>query len=326
LGATSSGVGHKGFVISLPQNKFTKIANYLQGRHGLNATLSGKIRYLPVNMQDFPFYWGVKIPRTYLLVDDVKDVGPLENSDSLDVTAAVTFGIGDSGYSGGVRYTYSHFNPSIPHDIDTCVNWIKEIYVEEMYRGKVLTDFDEQMSHFEGTIFPIKTLMDPHLSQDSFSRILKELKVGDIEKYKIIVRELVFEQKVNNFNITGDGNVVTIGNNNTVTTINQRFQGTGKEELGKAIALLRAEILNINLSANAKNRLVRTTENLEEEALDTQPDVEAIAEELKSVKQELERNGIQYDANKEWGQKLKEIAKGVAKFAPKILPLIAAFL
>lgn len=141
------------------------------------------------------------------------------------------------------------------------------------------------------------------------------------------VKEFLNPQKnMTAITITGEGNVVNTGNNNTITILNQKFKGTDKEELGKAIALLRGEIMQLNLTDKVKNRLRRNTENLEDETLDTKPDSETIANELNSVKDDLEKNGITYDKNTGWGQRLKEIAEGIVKFVPTILPLVTTLL
>jgi len=177
LCATNSGVVHKGFVIAMKQDIFSKIDDQLQNTGAFSAKLKGEIRYLFENQDDIPVYWGDKIPRAYLLIEDLSDIGPPEPDKSLDVTAAVTFGMKEAGYLQEPKFTYSHFDPTKNHDIEKCVDWIEKAYVQEYQNGVVLTDFDEKQSHFTNTVFPISDLMNPNLTRESLSEFFNKLNI-----------------------------------------------------------------------------------------------------------------------------------------------------
>jgi|CXWL01.1.fsa_nt_gi hypothetical protein len=146
------------------------------------------------------------------------------------------------------------------------------------------------------------------------------------EKLKEAEKFLYPDKKMVEIKIDGQGNVVTVGDNNVITVMNQKFKGTDKEEIGKEIALLRGEIQSLLIDDKIKKRLSRTTENLEDEVLDSKPDAESIADQLKTIKEDLEKTGIEVSKSSSLGEKLKKIGMNIAKFAPKIIPIISAFL
>jgi len=104
----------------------------------------------------------------------------LSGAGKLDVTAAVTFRskvVPDPRFRGeipenllsGDFWTFSHFDPSIRGSMQQCIRWITD-YVEIRYKGRVVTDFDQQNLHFiRPPIFPMSTLMDPLVSFGSIS-------------------------------------------------------------------------------------------------------------------------------------------------------------
>jgi len=178
LCATNSGKAHRGFIIAMKEDIFSKVIESVQEKGAFTAKLKGEIRFLFEKRNDIPMYWNEKIPRVYLLIDDVSDIGKPEPDNSLDVTAAVTFENDDFRYP---LFTYSHFDPTKEGDIDRCVKWIEERYVREYQNGIVLTDFDEKQSHFSNTVFPVKSLMNPNLTKGDLTKIFSELKIQDKE-------------------------------------------------------------------------------------------------------------------------------------------------
>lgn len=191
LSASSSGVAHKGFIIALRPDLFSQIDQFIGNNGGFTADLQGEIRYLYGKDEEIPLSWRQNIPRTYLLVENLTNVRPPKHPESLDVTAAVTFGPKEEGYGYSTKFTYSHFNPANSSSIDRCVNWIEKTYVGDYQNGVVLTDFDETRHRFSNTIFSLQDLMNPDLSHDSLEEFFKTFKVQENQKISQLGHDLI---------------------------------------------------------------------------------------------------------------------------------------
>jgi len=117
------------------------------------ANIVGELRYWSRD-QNLPFHVEVEVPRVCLLVEEVDVLSQSSRSEKLDVTAAVTFE-GDVEGTQGKYFTYARFDPARKESLSECINWMRINYVEKRYLGKVLTDFDELISHFPDSYFPV---------------------------------------------------------------------------------------------------------------------------------------------------------------------------
>lgn len=169
LCATSSGIAHKGFLVAMKEQTYRKIGERVKQKGGIICNLLGEIRYWSNdNKSSIPVRSFVGIPRTYILATDVKE--KKEAVDKLSVSAGVTFR-GKFDGDDGIFFTYSNFDPSAKDSLDRCIEWIKSNYVENMHKGKVLTDFDQEIPHFQDAEFPLTKLMDPQISTDVLERL-----------------------------------------------------------------------------------------------------------------------------------------------------------
>jgi hypothetical protein len=170
LCATSSGIAHKGFLVAMKEQTYRKIGTRIKQKGGIICNLLGEIRYWSNdnNNNSIPVRSSVGVPRTYILATDVNEEKVA--ADKLSVSAGVTFR-GKFKGDDGVFFTYSNFDPSSKYSIERCINWIRSNYVEKMHKGKVLTDFDQEIPHFQDAEFPLTKLMDPQISADVLARL-----------------------------------------------------------------------------------------------------------------------------------------------------------
>ena len=319
LCASKSGVAHKGIIVAMFPHTYSKVANLINTSGAVIANIVGEFRYWSHD-QKLPFYLEVEVPRTYLLVEDVNVLGQSSRFGKLDVTAAVTFE-GNVDGDPGKYFTYAHFDPARKESLSECINWMRVNYVEKRYRGKVLTDFDELISHFPDSYFPVKVLMNPQVSTSYISKLISQ--GFGIQPDSLVIEQLHIEGGImSNITITGDGNVV--GNNNqVVTTIHKGLASTDLRELGEAFALLKGEIIQLqNIPEKIKNRAVRAVEDAEDEAADKSGDKNTIVESLKRAKEVLEESGETYDKAKTWGKRLFDLGKTIVQYFPIIKNLI----
>lgn len=320
LCATSSGIAHKGLLVGLPRNLYERIIGDIEQKGAVICSVSGQIRYWS-GEETLPTYSPRNIPRMYLYANklDISRIKP----DAIDVTAAVLFR-GTVDEEESTFFVYSHFNPcerhSIDNTIDQCIDWMERRYVRGLYRGEVLTDFDEVTPRFEDVIFPMRALMNPQTDRRSIIRMCSELysrrSWHDEDAVETLVEHIISEQTTMNITITGDGNVIG-KHNNVVTKINEGLSGQDVRQIGEAFALFRAEVLQIeSVPDKLRNRAVRAIEDAEEEAADQKPDQKSIEDGLKRAKDILESADQVYDKSVNWGKRLSTLAQVLMKMMP----------
>ncbi|HEY9674156.1 MAG TPA: hypothetical protein V6D11_22145 [Waterburya sp.] len=200
LCATSSGVAHRGLLVGLRRNLYEKLVEDIERYGGVSCSIVGQIRYW--SCEDMlPTYTPRHLPRMYLYAERLDNVQKVTESGKFKVTAAVLFRGNVEGYKD-TFFVYSNFEPgkrgNLDDTIEQCVDWMEKNYVTGMYRGKVLTDFDEVVPRFDNVSFPIKALMNPDADASSVSKMCSKLYRnqsfidGDLEKY--IVNQVIIQQ------------------------------------------------------------------------------------------------------------------------------------
>jgi hypothetical protein len=314
LSASTSGMAHAGVVVALRSSDYGSLAASIAERGGTRCTLLGELRYWNVDRL-LPLGATVGIPRIYLQVSDIDpSAGKMPR---LDATPAIVFK-SDDGELPGNFYTFAHVDPADGSALERCVRWMLENYVEGLYNGRVLTDFDETTPRFAATACPLRDVLDPARALAQVAAPLLEEDVVERHRGQFYIESLNVErwELVSNITITGDGNVV--GNNNqVVTTINRGLDRDGLRELGEAFALLRGEILQLDgVPEKTRNQAVRALEDAEEEAADENPDDEVIVASLERAKDVLGAAGETYDTSKAWVQRFVEAGKALAVVIP----------
>jgi hypothetical protein len=215
LCATSSGVTHKGLIVSLRQELYEKLIADIEQYGGICCDIFGQVRYWS-DKDLLPTYTPRNIPRMYIYAEKVV---PLRRADSsiFDVTAAVLFR-GEVDGEEGTFFVYSHFNPakrhSLDHTIEQCVDWMEKGYVKELYDGKILTDFDEVAPRFEDVSFPVKALMNPRTDAlevlDMCSKLYSGQPCIDKGSVESFVSQVIVEKSTGTSIFVGE---ITMNNN-----------------------------------------------------------------------------------------------------------------
>src|SRR5437016_7745852 len=71
--------------------------------------------------------------------------------------------------------SYATFEAGVPGSVDETVNWLQEIYVEGLYSGRVITDFDEQMAHFASATFSLRNVMNNQLDRQEVQTVIQTM-------------------------------------------------------------------------------------------------------------------------------------------------------
>jgi hypothetical protein len=164
--ASSGPVAHQGFPVALPDALYQQTIDRVATLGGFRCTLVGKLQFLPaplVYIDIVDHYQAV--PQLYLLVEEIRPASTQAAQDEqLRVSVAITF---QSTYEGREQMyaSYVTFYPQQRHSLREASEWLQRIYVEGMYQGRIVTDFDEQMRRFSGATFSLEKLMNNQLNK-----------------------------------------------------------------------------------------------------------------------------------------------------------------
>ncbi|MEH2148697.1 hypothetical protein [Nostoc sp.] len=200
LCATSSGVTHKGLLIGLRRDLYERLIEDMERYGGVRCSIVGQIRYW--SCEDMlPTHTPRHLPRMYLYAERIDNVQKVTETGNFDVTAAVLFQ-GNIDGDVGKFFVYSHFDPCKRHSLDRtieqCIDWMEKSYVEGLYRGKILTDFDEVAPRFENVSFPVKALMNPATDASSLvgmcSKLYENQPFIDKNSVETLVHQVIIEK------------------------------------------------------------------------------------------------------------------------------------
>ena len=168
--------------------------------------------------------------------------------EDLKVSVAVSF---TSEFEGGTNTyaSYVNFDPSDYRSFRESVEWMEQDYIVGKYKGRVITDFDEQRSHFPNAPFSLKKVMELSLSRPEVINVIHELHLDGadrlfdgVEQVKILsMRVEEFVEKKNVVTVNGQGNIVNVAEymSNVTNNVNQNVnQSTAPDEVKNLVKQL----------------------------------------------------------------------------------------
>jgi hypothetical protein len=183
VSASSTGICHQGFPVAIPHQFYAAHIDEITERGAVLCNLVGTLVFIPKRIDLASLYNEYPgVPQLYLLVEDLSKPQSITryNMPRLGVSVAVSFTSGDYGE---VLASYATFNPADKDSFRQRIEWMGETYVQSMYKGEVITDFDEQMTHFPGAVFSLKNVMDLQLDRKTVQSTLTEIHIhGDVDK------------------------------------------------------------------------------------------------------------------------------------------------
>jgi hypothetical protein len=105
-----------------------------------------------------------------------------------------------------------------------------ENYVQELYSGTIITDFDEQVNRFEGAVFSLRRVADGTLREAEITRVIDPVNEYTYETVdRAAIQTLIVNQGILNLqkiHIRGltmqhHGDNISVGDNSTATIINR---------------------------------------------------------------------------------------------------------
>jgi hypothetical protein len=231
MSASSNGSCHTGFPVALPSHLYNRCIDEITGRGAVIGTFIGKLKFIPKELEDI--YLGYReVPQLYLSVEELRNPSYGQNRplEELEVSVAVSF---QSNYEGspGIYASYVNFDPGKKGSFQERVSWMEQDYVSQKYKGEVITDFDEQKSHFAKAPFSLKKVMNLKLVQSEAGFITNELNINRLIEHQAQIQIITREVRMGDeYNISG-GNIGAVGKNAKAENIHLTNQG-GQSPVG----------------------------------------------------------------------------------------------
>lgn len=213
--ASSSTVTHQGFPVALSDDVYDQVIDEVSTNGFARCTLIGKLQFLPDTL--FSFLRGYRdVPRLYLLVNEIRPPATQAQPEkSISVTGAVSF---VSNYEGETQVYASlvTFYPQKRESLDEASDWLEDVYVQGMYQGKILTDYDQHTNRFADAAFSLDRVLRVGLDARQIETLVKddpsyELRPLEWMGEKVsVINQFINEQIVNTdggANIKGNVNI-----------------------------------------------------------------------------------------------------------------------
>lgn len=182
MSASSTPIAHEGFPVVLPAALYERFIDAIADAGGLRCRLTGRLH--PVSDAfDALFRRVVGVPRIYLLAEQIEHRATHED-ETFIATGALTFeapGAADPVVSGSewdpvpdLHAAYVTFASRNPHSIRAAAEWVSTSYVEGLFGGRVVSDFDEQIPRFAGAPLAVARLTTATLEPPAVVRIVEK--------------------------------------------------------------------------------------------------------------------------------------------------------
>lgn len=251
VSASSNGVAHEGFPVAVPQDLYSQYLKRIIEMGALQSSLIGRLKFVPTDLA--PIYRGYRhVPQLYLMVEEIRPathepMGTDFGSSSLaTVTVAASFE-GEFENQKGIFASFVTFFPGEKGSFERAVNWMENEYIGKMYKGKVITDFDQQESHFPDAVFALDKVMTRTLSKQELEGIRRVVRdpsrfIEHQRQVTLIVNEgEVYMSGSSKYNISG-GNQGAVGDNAQARDFTQvsanQSQNFNLETLARELRLL----------------------------------------------------------------------------------------
>jgi hypothetical protein len=160
--ASSSDAPDEGIPLLMSNDIYNTVIDDIRESGSAPRTVIGKTKYIQQNFSDL-YSKAYGIPRVYLEVLDTVRVD--KRPEEGEVSVAASFLSDYEGYQK-IYASYVTFNPGLEGARQNAARWLREEYVEGLYRGSVLTDFDQQSPTIGNSLFSLdQVLSSPDLAK-----------------------------------------------------------------------------------------------------------------------------------------------------------------
>lgn len=312
MAATSTKAPDEGIPLLVRDEIYQSVIDEIRSLGFAHRTVVGKTKFV---QQEFKDLYSLRhgIPRVYLEVSKVICEGECQNTDA-EVSVAASFLSEYEGYPK-IYASYVTFNPAAERALQSAAQWMVEEYVEGLYEGSVLTDFDQQAPTIAGTLFSLNQVLT---SSDLAKQIkLLRMKYGYFE-WELLEKSTIsfhtHEEKVMvDVNVIGHGNVIQIAKYIKDVSIKARTN------IGQS-----------GVSEDLKNLMEHLVKQISEAGPTVDPrmaekmgkNLELLSSELKSAQPDRRWYEVSLAGLKEAAEAVGDVGKPILTTVAKLMPLL----
>lgn len=155
--AAASGLApDEGVPLLVPDDIYQNLIDRIRKDGFAPAILRGRVRFIPDDYRDL-YSTRYGIPRLYLDVEEAEN-SEETNRDYGMVSVAASFAAEIDG-EVAIYAAYVTFDPGHRGARRSAIDWMEEEYVRGLYKGEMLTDFDQQSPSFSSALFSLDDVM-----------------------------------------------------------------------------------------------------------------------------------------------------------------------
>jgi len=154
MSATSTDAPDEGIPLLVPDLIYQGVIDQVRGNGNAACDIVGRTKFIPEEFTDL-YSRTYRIQRLYIAVEEINGTRSAEPG---EVSVATSF-LSDYEGPSKIYASYVTFDPGFKGAQRSATQWMQEEYVEGLYRGSVLTDFDQQEPEIPGTLFGLEQVL-----------------------------------------------------------------------------------------------------------------------------------------------------------------------
>ncbi|MFD0633621.1 hypothetical protein ACFQ9X_20720 [Catenulispora yoronensis] len=304
----------RGIPIALSDELYARCIDGISQWGVFPCEITGKLMEMPPSLlKIYTGYTGV--PRLCVLVEEIEPLPSFLAEDPPTAHAAVSFI--SAHEKPVVAAAYRTFKPGPRGDLGVAVSWL-ETYVESLYQGRVITDFDEQMSRFPDAVFSLAKIADGRLDEAEIRAL-----AADVDHYgRWRIDRLIAEQ---------DRITITINQYHRYhqyrTEIGELAMGDVIKNIGAGAVVVNRSTLTNALNAAQTNRGEDAKRALDELARLVEESADpAAVESLNALSEELAKPEPNKHRIKTWLDGIAAAMPNVAQIATSVASVAALWI
>jgi hypothetical protein len=305
MSATSTLAPDEGIPLLVPNQIYQRyLIDQIKAVGFAPANVTGRLRFIPKEYRDL-YSLNSGIPRLYLEVDDFEPVASGHYGRRRgQVSVAASF-VAEIDGVASIYAAYVTFDPGYRSARPSAIEWMRDEYVQGMYKGTIVTDFDQQSPSFSDTLFSLNDVM----TSTDLAELVMRLRntYGRFDWSMLEQQQISFaldrSDKRVSVSIGGNATGMILNINATLTNVAQTISSvpidpSQKQQLQTLVAELK-EVLSKNPteSPETKEAIATATEDTIKNASQPQPNKVLVKSSLST---------------------LMEIAKNVAEALPTV--------
>lgn len=281
MSATSTSAPDQGIPLLVPNTIYQSIIDEVRTSGYALADVKGVVKFIPKEFRDL-YAQRRGLPRLYVEVSGVNR--PPESSRKkrrrfeAEVSVAATFLSEYEGYPK-IYASYVTFDPSREGAQRSAAQWMRDEYIQGLYNGSPLTDFDQQAPSIANTLF---SLDDVLTSPDLVTQIaLLRKKFGRFDWEMLEKSVISFHTHQENLmvkvNAVGQGIVVNVAKymRDVINTVNGNVgEAAVSPDIKDLVKKLSEQVVSVATQIDDVNaqKLGKNLERLSEELKSTTPE------------------------------------------------------